>query len=70
MTFEEYRKNVWDKLTNEQKQWITIWFNSDFDAYGINGTGEYEPVDVEGMLHYAWANDWEFDYETGERINY
>ena len=69
-TFNEYKKEVWDKLSDNQKLLITIWFNSEFDAYGINGTGEYEPLDIEGMADYAYLNNWEFDYETGRRINY
>lgn len=55
------------ELTPEAKLHATIWFNSEYDAYGVNGEKEYEPYSVEdfGDLQsecYGW------DYnESGER---
>ena len=56
------------ELSETAKWKATIQFNSEFDAYGINGTKDAAPCDVEEMEDISESNGWEFD-ETGNRIN-
>ena len=58
-----------EELSPEAKLHATIWFNSEYDAYGVNGEREYEPLDIEGFAQYAEDNGWEFN-EDGDRVNF
>lgn len=57
------------ELDDVAKFRATIFFNSVNDAYGVNGTKEYPPADVDEMDNIAETNGWEF-YENGDRKNY
>ena len=55
------------ELSNEAKYRAILWFNSEYDAYGVNGTKEYEPTGADGLENISDSNGWEWD-ENGNRI--
>ena len=56
------------KNLDETAKWkALIWFNSEYDAYGVNGTKEYEPCDTDALADISDSNGWEWTW-SGERI--
>lgn len=59
-----------NELSDSAKYHATLVFNSEYDAYGVNGTRDYAPYTVEEFGEVVdTIYGFEFD-ENGDRINY